>query len=109
RQMAIARGETIAMVDFHHVPVSTLPARNGYTTGGGGAHGLASVSAQVNSGVNGRTAQKRIHAHAEGRTQIYFAHNGFADRHRDERPRVTIDLRASDVDSVELTLESAGA
>src|SRR5215510_16035328 len=106
--MTVTGGKTVTVIDLHHVAVSTLSASNGYPASGGGPHGLPGFSTQVDSGVDGWAAQKGIHAHAERRTHIDVADDGLADRHRDERPGIAIDLRAGVVDPVELTLEGAG-
>src|SRR5690242_9729562 len=107
-QMPVAGGETVAVVDLHHFAVAALPSGHRDLAVGGGVHRLADVAAQVDAGVHRRFAEERIGAHAERRTHVDAAFDRLAYRHGRESMRVAVDLRAREVDAVELPLEGAG-
>src|SRR5215470_4409050 len=108
-QMTVTRGKTVAVIDLDHVSVPTLSASDSHAASGGSPYGLAVFAAQVDPGMNSWTAQKRIHAHPEGRAHIDFTDDGFADRYCNKRAGVAVNLRAGNIDAVELTFESTGA
>ena len=109
RQMAVAGGKPVAVVDLDHVAVAAFAAGDGHLAGGGGVHRLADVAAQVDAGMHGGAAEERIHAHAEGRTHVDFAGDRLAHRHGEQRVGVLVDLGAREIDAVELAVEGAGA
>ena len=53
-QMAIAGDKAVAVTDLHHVAIAALAAGNGGVAVGG--HRLANVPAQINAGMDCRTA-----------------------------------------------------
>src|SRR5689334_3427572 len=82
-KMPVATGEAVAVIDLYHVAVTTFASGDRYPPGGSRADRLSGLAAKVDPRVNGRATEKRIHAHAEGRTHINFADNRFADWHGD--------------------------
>ena len=59
--------------------------------------------------MDGRTAQKWVHAHAERRAHVDLTDDWLAHRHSDQSMCVAVDLRTSDVYAIKLMFESAGA
>src|ERR1700688_4771306 len=109
REVAVAGGKAVAVVEFDHVAIPSLGAGDGYLAVGGGTNRIARVAAQVDAGMNGWAPEERIHAHAERRAHVDFADDRFAHRHGDERLGILVDLRARDVDAVKLALEGTRA
>ena len=57
--------------------------------------------------MHGRAAEERIAADSETAGEFDFADHGLAIGHQRKRPVQPLDLRAGDIDTVELTLEGA--
>src|SRR5262249_56597693 len=102
REVAVAGGEPVAVVDLDQVAVAALAAGHGDDAGGGRMHRLAVVAAQVDAGVHRRLAEERIGAHAERRAHVPGAVDRLAHRAGDQPPRVAVDPRARPVDAVTL-------
>src|SRR5690242_12099130 len=65
REMAVARGQPVAMVDLDHAAIAAAPARRDHLAVGGGADGIAGLSAEIEAGVHRGPAEEGIGAHAE--------------------------------------------
>src|SRR5262245_31735312 len=107
RQMAVARRQSVAVIDPDHLAVAAAPSGGDDLAGRGGAHRIADVAAEVEARVHGQRADERVHAHAEAGGGLDLARQRAADRHRNQRAVEMLDLRASDVDAIELALERA--
>src|SRR6185312_578448 len=70
REVAVARGKAVAVVDLDHVAVAALAPGDRHAPGRGRVHRIADVAAHVEAGVHRRAMQERVHAHAEGRTHV---------------------------------------
>src|SRR5579885_262668 len=109
RQVAVARGKAAAVIDLDHVAVAAVAPGNGHGAGGGCMHRLADLAAQIDAGVHRRAAEKGIETHAERRAHVYFARYRLTHGDGDQHAAQVIDLCASDVDAIELTVKGAGA
>src|SRR5262249_910397 len=104
-QMGIAGCEPVAMADLDHIAVAACSACNGHLAGRGCSYRFAKVATHVDARMDRETAQQRVHSPAELRSHFYFTDYRFAHRDGDQRPAVTVDLRASHIDAIKLTLE----
>src|SRR3984893_17722044 len=57
RQMAVARLQPVAVVDFHHAAIAAGPSRRRHFAVRGRAHGVAGCGTEVEAGVHGRAAE----------------------------------------------------
>src|SRR5689334_9362986 len=105
--MAKAGCQSVAMIDFDHVSVAALSARNGHLASRRCPHWLANLATQIDAGVDCKTSQDRVRSHAEWRSHLRFAGDRWAHRNRDQRPAVAVDLLASQIDAIQLGLEGA--
>src|SRR5689334_6787253 len=60
RQMRVARGKAVAVIDLDHLAVAAVPARDRHRPGGGRACRLAGVGAEVEAGVHRGCPDERI-------------------------------------------------
>ncbi len=63
-EMAVARGDSIAVIDLDHVAVTPRSFGSNHTAGGRGADGRAIIVAKVDAGVHRRAAEKWIDPNA---------------------------------------------
>src|SRR5262249_20369540 len=107
RQMAVARRQSVAMVDIDRPAVAAAPARRRHRAVGGGAPGVADLPVPAEPGMHGGRAGERVRAHAEARCGIDVAVDRLAHGNAAERVRESMDLGAREADAVELPLEAA--
>src|SRR5262249_56983608 len=91
-----------------HGPGAAAPARGGHGAVGGGAHRIAGLAMEIEPGMQGRRAQEWVDAYAEARLQIELAVDRLAHGNGAERAREPGDLRARDLDAMNLALEAHG-
>src|SRR5262249_18699108 len=108
REMAVAGGEPVAMVDLDHAAVTAAPARGDDLAVRGGADGIARLGAEVEPGMHRGSAEEGIRAHAEARGEFDFADDGLAVGHERKRAGQAVHLRTRGVDAVELPIEWTG-
>src|SRR5262245_15422796 len=108
RQMAVAGGQPVAVVDLDHAAVAALPAGGNDLAVGGGADGIAGGGAEIQARMHRGPAEEGITAHAEAGGEFDFADDGLAIGHQRQRAVQLVDLRAGDVDAIELAVEGAG-
>src|SRR3954451_5031965 len=72
REMRVAGGKTVAMVDLDHLAVPAVPARHGNGAGCRRAGRLAIVGAKFEARVHRVRAQERVRAHAEAGIPFQF-------------------------------------
>src|SRR5262245_47104554 len=65
REMPVAGGEPVAVVDLDHAAIAALPARCDDLAVGGGADGIAGGGAEIQARVHRGPSQEGIAAHAE--------------------------------------------
>src|SRR5215510_13248617 len=106
-EMAVARRQAVAVIDFHHFAVAAAPAGEHDFSGGRDAYRLARAGADVDSGMHGERADERIHPDAEAGRELQFAGERLAHRHLDHGAVEVIDMGARQIDAVELTVERA--
>ena len=79
----------------------------GHGPGGGSAHRLAFLPAQIDAGVHGRAVQEGVDPDPESRGHVDLAGDRLADRHGNERARERVDLGSGQLHAIELALEHA--
>src|SRR3974377_253610 len=109
RQVTVAGGEAVAVVDLYHVAVAAFPAGKAHSAGGGGVDRFTLFDTELDAGVNGRATSERVHAHTEGRAHVNVTDHWLAQRYGDQRLEILVDLRTRDIDPVELVVEGASA
>src|SRR5215475_74815 len=72
-EMAVARRQAVAVIDFHHLAVAAAPAGEHDLAGGGGTHRLAGAGAHVEPVMHGERADERVHSDAEPRRELELA------------------------------------
>src|ERR1700751_3523562 len=102
RQMPVAGGQPVAVVDLDQIAVPAVAAGNGDAAIGGRVHRLTDLAAQVDAGVHGRAAEEGIGAYAERRGHVEFAGHRLAHRNAEPRLRERIGPGPSDNYLVEL-------
>src|SRR5436305_9379366 len=85
RQMAVAGGQTIAVVDFHHSAVAARRSRRDYFPVSGGAHGIAGCRAKIETRVHRRSAKEWIATDPETAGKLDLSHDRLAIWHQSER------------------------
>src|SRR6266567_601678 len=106
-EMRVAGRQSVAVVDLDHLAVAAVPAGMGHGPGGGSAHRLAFLPAQIDAGVHGRTVEEGVDPDPESRGQIDLAGDRLADRHGNERARERVNLGSGKLHAIELALEHA--
>src|SRR5262245_22758314 len=106
REVGVARGEPIVVVDINHPAVAAAPAGGDHCAVAGGAHGIAGLAVEIEPRMHCRRAQEGINAHAEARLQIDVAVDRLSHRNGAERTCESSNLRARDLDAVKLRLEA---
>ena len=72
REVTIAGGETIAVVDFNHLAVAPTPSGMRDDARGCGVDRLTLFAAEIDARVHGRAVQERIKPNPEPRRQFDF-------------------------------------
>src|SRR5262249_17786848 len=98
--MTEAGCEPVAMTDLDHISIAALPARNRHLAVRRRSHWIASIAPQINTGMDRKTAQDRVHSFSEWRCHICFADGRIAHRNCGQRPAVAVNLRPSRVDAI---------
>src|SRR5690606_15490594 len=104
RQVRIACGQTIAVVDFDHLAVASIGASMRYGAGRRRAYRVSGLAPHVEAGMHGRTFQKWIQAHAESGRIFDFAVHGLAYRYSRQSAVETFHMCARKVDPMKLPL-----
>src|SRR5215467_1084998 len=99
--MAKAGCESVAMTDFNHVSVPALSASNGHLASRRRPYWLANLAAQIDAGMHRKASENRMRSNPECRSHLSFAIERFAQRNRDQRPAVVIDLLARHIDAIQ--------
>src|SRR5580693_682346 len=81
RQMAVAGGKSVAVIDLDHLAVAAAPAGRRHGSRSRSVGRLAIAAAEIYSRVHCRHMQERIDAHAEWRGEIDLAGHRLAHRH----------------------------
>ncbi len=109
REMPIAGGEAVAVVDLDHAAIAAAPPGGSDGAVRGCMHGLAGLGVEIEPRMHRRRAGEGIGAHAEGRGHLELAVDRLAQRHRDQRAGQPVELHPRDADAMELVLEAVGA
>src|ERR1700722_20506783 len=73
RQMTVAGGKAVAVIDLDHLAVAAAPAGRRHRSRRRGVGRLAVAAAELDTRVHRRHMQERIDAHAERRREIDLA------------------------------------
>src|SRR5690349_15144113 len=73
REMAVAGGQPVAVVDLDHAAIAAAPARRDHLAVGSGAHGIAGLGAEIEAGVHRGSTEEGIASHAEAGRELDFA------------------------------------
>src|SRR6185437_11194206 len=108
REVAVAGGEPVAMVDFDHAAVAAAPTRIDNLAVGGGAYGITHLRAEIETRMHRGPSEEGIGTDAETGRELDLANHGLAVGHLCQRAGQLVRLRAGDVDPVKLAVKGAG-
>src|SRR5262249_45162514 len=107
RQMTIAGGNAVAVIDLDKVAIAAVPAGKTDYSVRRGANRIAGLAAQVKPRVHCRRVHKWIYSDAETRGRVDRAGNRATHGPAADGADQPVELSARDIDPVDLAIEGA--